>query len=140
MADPQCLREYVDRLSVALTERGLKVKVTGYRVTAINVGAHLVQSVELQDVDGVLMWCWLWLGPRLVVRGAPRPEPDVEPFSPGDEIDYAALRIANVVAGTRENTVIDATNVQTLISLCRMAQLDDKTIAHRTPARECGRY
>ncbi|GAA0373041.1 hypothetical protein NE235_30550 [Actinoallomurus spadix] len=39
------------------------------------------------------------LGPRPVVRGAPRPEPDVEPFSPADEIDYAARRIAAVVAG-----------------------------------------
>ncbi|MEV5707274.1 hypothetical protein [Actinoallomurus sp. NPDC052274] len=104
MADPQRIPAYIDRLAAALTERDLKVTAAGDRVTATNKDANLSQDVQLQDVDGTLMWCWLWPGPRPVLRGEPRPEPDVEPFSPADEIDYAARRIAGVVAGRVEES------------------------------------
>ncbi|MCO5999804.1 hypothetical protein [Actinoallomurus rhizosphaericola] len=102
MADPQRVGDYVTLLSAALSRRGLEVRVTGDRVTATNEDVNLSQGVLLREVDGELMWCWLWVGPRPVIRGAPRPEPDVEPFSPADGIEYAALRIANVVAGRVE--------------------------------------
>ncbi|GAA4603995.1 hypothetical protein GCM10023195_13480 [Actinoallomurus liliacearum] len=103
MAD-QRERILIDRLSAALEERGLRVRVDGACVTATNADARLIQSVRLQDIDGEPMWCWLWLGPRPVIRGEPRPEPDIEPFSPAAEIGYAARRIANVVAGRVEES------------------------------------
>ncbi|GAA4617345.1 hypothetical protein GCM10023195_77420 [Actinoallomurus liliacearum] len=106
MAD-QRARTLIDRLSAALKGRGLRIEVDGTCVTAINEitkDAQLIQSVQIQEVDGALMWCWLWLGPRPVLRGEHRPEPDVEPFSPADEIDYAARRIAIVVSSRVEES------------------------------------
>jgi hypothetical protein len=118
------VQTYRDRLTTALADRGLVVKVlqrereghgapagkqalalvvTNPGVTGIDavgraMNPGLGQQIVLEEwPERGLCWCWVWPAWRPAERGMPVPEPEIEPICPADDVDFAAARIANVV-------------------------------------------
>jgi len=107
---------YLSELVAVLLDRGLlvaaKLPALAVKDLAVSGQDPKGQQVLIRYVKGLgLFWCWVWPGLRAGERGAPAPEPEVEPMCPAEYIEEAARLITNVVRLRDDELAVSASDV-----------------------------